>query len=178
SHWLYEKYQNKNLGTQPLVNLSALNAVYSSLHATKKIIYKKKIYAETIEIAHKAINIAIKIDDPDMLRFLKKYITQKEYSLVENTTSIYILKEQSKSNIPEILSVRLFVKNTTSINILKENSKSNISETLSIRYAKNGKKVHDTLIICQFCGGSRYKKKELHNYDFVKINDENKWVES
>ncbi|CAG8527831.1 16507_t:CDS:2 [Racocetra fulgida] len=102
--------------------------------------YKKKSYAETIGIAHKAINIAIEMDDPDVLRFLKEYITRKGHSLVENTTSVYMLKEQSKSNIPETSSVRSFVENTTSINILKENSKSNISETSPIRVSNLIKK--------------------------------------
>ncbi|CAG8856427.1 7020_t:CDS:1, partial [Gigaspora margarita] len=81
SHWLYEEYQDKDLGTQPLVNLSTVFlsklseepsipttilwtnnsanlfmpsqsiAAHSSSHTAKKVIEKKKIYAETIRIA-------------------------------------------------------------------------------------------------------------------------------
>ncbi|CAG8717706.1 20009_t:CDS:2 [Cetraspora pellucida] len=61
---------------------------HSSSYTAKKVIEKKKIYTETIRIICKAINIAIEINDPNVLRFLKEYITKKRHSLVENTTSI------------------------------------------------------------------------------------------
>ncbi|KAF0528873.1 hypothetical protein F8M41_012958 [Gigaspora margarita] len=82
-HWLLEKYQNEDLG----------NA-------------KKKIYAETIGIARKAINIAIEKDDLNVLKFLKTYILQNNCSLVENTTNASasghktsILEEHPKPNV-------------------------------------------------------------------------------
>ncbi|CAG8692852.1 201_t:CDS:2 [Gigaspora rosea] len=116
SYWLYKKYQDEDLGAQPLVNLSTVllsklaealaipatilrtngsNNLFSEsgtssimqLTSSKKAMQKKKHYAETIGIARKAINIAIEKDDSCILRFLKEYILKNECSLVDNTTS-------------------------------------------------------------------------------------------
>ncbi|CAG8610312.1 12499_t:CDS:2 [Ambispora leptoticha] len=136
--WLLEKYQDNDLGIQPLVNLStvflsepskslipttilrsnesanlfsAQNAMstmtrLSTSVVAKKAMQKKKVYAETIGIARKAINIAIEKDDPHVLKFLKGYILQNERSLVENTTEASssgyktnVLKERPEVNI-------------------------------------------------------------------------------
>ncbi|CAG8722839.1 9437_t:CDS:2, partial [Dentiscutata erythropus] len=97
SCWLYEKYQDKDLDIQPLINLSTvflsklseeplisttilwtnnstnlfiasqLTAAYSVTYTAKKVIEKKKIYAETIRTTCKAINIAIKMDNLNVL---------------------------------------------------------------------------------------------------------------
>ncbi|KAF0472896.1 hypothetical protein F8M41_024967 [Gigaspora margarita] len=129
SRWLYEKYQDRDLGAQPLVNLSAVflskPSEEPSIPTTILQNNNSTDLFSVSQIAHKAINIAIEMNDPNVFRFLKEYITRKGHSLVENTTSIYTLKEHSKSNILETSPI---VENTTSINILKE-----ISSLISLK---------------------------------------------
>ncbi|CAG8810094.1 36938_t:CDS:2, partial [Gigaspora margarita] len=193
SHWLYEEYQDKDLGTQPLVNLPtvflpepseepsipttilwtnnftnlfiALQSItaYSSSHTAKKVI-EKKIYTETIRIACKAINIAIEINDQNIFRFLKEYITEKRHLLVENAISASHSGQET--------------------NVLKEYSKSNIIETSPTGVSNPIKKEQpprnkgkQPKLTCgprtNSCG-----KCELHNHDFIEVNGKNKWVES
>ncbi|CAG8657895.1 5553_t:CDS:2 [Racocetra fulgida] len=85
--------------------MSTMTRLSTSVVA-KKAMQKKKVYAETIGIARKAINIAIEKDDPHVLKFLKGYILQNERSLVENTTEASssgyktnVLKERPEVNI-------------------------------------------------------------------------------
>ncbi|CAG8722427.1 7951_t:CDS:2, partial [Dentiscutata erythropus] len=184
--WLLEKYQDKDLGIQPLVNLSTVflselseasapmtilssnesSSLFSASNEmstmtrfslsviAKKAMQKKKIYAETIGIAQKAINIAIEKDDLNVLKFLKTYILQNDCSLVENTTNASasgyktsILKEHSEPNV-----------------IIEKSSKAQDKQSKS--HAKRVNKTCDSTIICEFCGGHSYKK-ELYDYDNV-----------
>ncbi|CAG8486070.1 22347_t:CDS:2 [Racocetra persica] len=108
---------------------------------------------ETIRIAQKAINIAIEKDNPNILKFLKTYILQNDYFLVENTTNTSasshktsILEEHLKPNI-----------------IVEKIQSSKAQEKQSKSYTKYVNKACNSTIMYEFCGG-RGHKKELHDY--------------
>ncbi|CAG8854184.1 44302_t:CDS:2, partial [Gigaspora margarita] len=82
SRWLYEKYQDKDLGTQLLVNLPTLIVAYSLSHTAKKV-FKKYI----TEKGH----------------LLVKNTISASYSGQETN----VLKECSKSDIIETLPTRV-----------------------------------------------------------------------
>ncbi|KAF0526610.1 hypothetical protein F8M41_014021 [Gigaspora margarita] len=139
---------------------SASNKMSTMTHlllstVAKKAMQKKKIYVETIGIVQKAINIAIKKDDLNVLKFLKTYILQNNCSLVENTTNAFASGHKTSilEKYPEP-------------NIIIE--KAQVSKPI--------KKACDLTIMCEFCGG-RSHKKELHDYDKEKKN-ESEWVGS
>ncbi|CAG8780637.1 23058_t:CDS:2, partial [Racocetra persica] len=129
----------------------------------------------TIEIARKAINIAIEKDNSCIFKFLKEYIVQNEHSFIENTTGESSLGQET--------------------NIFEEHSElSTISERPSIivsnpikktrKACQNENRVSDLTTICELCGGHDHKK-EMHNNKFMKINesdrdtnDKNEWVSS
>ncbi|CAG8853846.1 14105_t:CDS:2, partial [Gigaspora margarita] len=141
------------------------------------------IYAETIRIARKAINIAIEMNDQNVLRFLKEYIAKKGHSLVENTISAShfgqetnMLKKYSKFNIIEISSIKVS-------NPIKKVRRGQPPKTACYQSSlekqpprNKGKQPKLTrgprTNTCSECSG-----KELHDYDFIEINDENEWVE-
>ncbi|CAG8727702.1 23090_t:CDS:2 [Dentiscutata erythropus] len=83
SHWLHDECQDKDLATGEISSMAHPLSIVA-----KKLIQKKRAYAETIGIAYKVINIAIEKDNSCILKFLKKYIVQNDHSLVENTTSV------------------------------------------------------------------------------------------
>ncbi|CAG8829051.1 40958_t:CDS:2 [Gigaspora margarita] len=99
-HWLYKKYQDNDLGMQPLVNLLTVflselseaftNCVVHLSISAKKAIKKKKAYAETIGIVHKAINIAIEKDDQPSASSLGQ-----QSNLIEECSESNIVIEKS-----------------------------------------------------------------------------------
>ncbi|CAG8789165.1 17248_t:CDS:2, partial [Racocetra persica] len=209
--WLLEKYQDNDLGIQPLVNLStvflsepskslilttilrsnefanlfsAQNAMstmtrLSTSVIAKKAMQKKKVYAETIGIARKAINIAIEKDDPHVLKFLKGYILQNERSLVENTTEASssgyktnVLKERPEVNIiPEKSQVSNPVKKARKGRPPKIARYQSSLENPSSKAQEKRPRGPETNT-CGECGG-----KELHNHDLIEEN-KNEWVGS
>ncbi|CAG8813819.1 34677_t:CDS:1 [Gigaspora margarita] len=151
SHWLHDEYQDKDLSTLPLVNLSTVflskpakeslilttilqtndcanlfltaGIISSMAHLSpiiaKKSMQKKRAYAETIRIARKAINIAIEKDDSCVLKFLKEYIVQNDYSLVENTVSASSSSHRTNTSVecsePNIIPKLLPIKVTNPV---------------------------------------------------------------
>ncbi|CAG8788005.1 17360_t:CDS:2, partial [Racocetra fulgida] len=182
------------------------DAQSSSYTASKNSMRKKKVYAETIGIAHKAINIAIEKNDPQVLKFLKGYILQNEHSLVENTTIVCssssrtsILEERSEPNTilgkPQVKVSNPIKKNQTS---KVQGKRPKLTRGLGTNtcgecgdkghnhrwHAKCENKVCGSTITCELCGGCGYNKK-LHENDSIgineldySINDENEWADS
>ncbi|KAF0457190.1 hypothetical protein F8M41_001224 [Gigaspora margarita] len=216
SRWLYDEYQDKDLGAQPLVNLSTVflskpaeeslisttilrtndcanlfltaGEISSTAHPSpiiaKKLMQKKRAYAETIGIARKAINIAIEKDDSCVLKFLKEYIVQNDYSLVENTVSASSSSQRTNTSMecsePNIIPKLLPVKVTNPSQ--KKGPKSvrgpgtNTCGECSGKghncrwYLKHENKAYDSSIICEFCGGNGHRK-ELYNNDSIETNE-------
>ncbi|CAG8522910.1 25429_t:CDS:2 [Gigaspora rosea] len=160
--WLLEKYQDEELGIQPLVNLSAVFSSESSkalLVPTTMIRSNKSANLFSVS----SINIAIEKDDLQVLKFLKGYILQNDISLAENTT--IVCSSSSRTNIleehsePNTFLEKPQVKVTNPIKRLEE-------------HAKHENKARDSIMTCEFCGGGGHNK-ELHELDHS-INDENK----
>ncbi|CAG8733331.1 24209_t:CDS:10, partial [Cetraspora pellucida] len=123
---------------------SEISSLAHSSPAAKKSMQKKKVYAEIIGIARKAINIAIEKDDSCILKFLKKYIVKNEHSLVENTATCGLGT------------------NTCS----KCDGKGHNHRW----HLKHKNRVYDSSIICEIYNGHSHRK-EQHNINSIEANE-------
>ncbi|CAG8813069.1 29625_t:CDS:2, partial [Gigaspora margarita] len=124
----------------------------------KKSLQKKRTYAETIGIVRKAINIAIEKNNSCVLKFLKEYIVQNDYSLVENIVSASSsitnpVKKTRRGCLPKLAHYQLAL----------ESQKSKSQK-------KGPKSAYNVSIICEFCSGNGHRK-ELHNNNSIETNE-------
>ncbi|CAG8778035.1 37399_t:CDS:2, partial [Gigaspora margarita] len=153
--WLLEKYKDKDLGIQLFVNLSTVFLSESTKVSTPITILPSNEFSSLFS----AINIAIKKNDLNVLKFLKTYILQNNYSLVENTTNASASDHK-----------------TTRYQLALKNQSSKAQKKQSKSYAKHVNKACNSMIMYEFCSGHGHKK-ELHDYDNVeKKKNESEWV--
>ncbi|KAF0372156.1 protein far1-related sequence 5-like [Gigaspora margarita] len=181
--WLLEKYQDEDLGMQPLVNLSTV-----FLSESSKVSTPTTILPSNESSTRKAINIAIEKDDLNVLKFLKTYILQNNCSLVKNTTNASASghKTSYKRSTPKTAYYQSALENQSS-KAQEKQSKSvhgpgtNTCGKCSSKghnhqwHAKHVNKACDSTIMCEFCGGHGYKK-ELHDYN--NMENESEWIGS
>ncbi|CAG8715157.1 17139_t:CDS:2, partial [Cetraspora pellucida] len=148
---------------------SAIGEISSLAHsspAVKKSMQKKKVYAEIIRIAHKAINIAIEKDDSCILKFLKEYIVKNEHSLVENTA-----RSAVKVSIPVKKTRRGRPPKTARYQSSLESQHLKSQEKRpKLARGPGTNTVYDSSIICEICGEHSHRK-EQHNIDSIEANE-------
>ncbi|CAG8834709.1 31930_t:CDS:2, partial [Gigaspora margarita] len=149
----------------------------------KKLIQKKRTYAETIGIVCKAINIAIEKDDSYVLKFLKEYIVQNDHSLVENTVSASSSSQRTNTFIecsePNIISKLLPVKDTNPVKKTRRDrppKSARYQLALESQKSKSQKKVPKSVCspgtnTCGECSGKGHNRRwhlkhENKAYDF------------
>ncbi|CAG8766429.1 3389_t:CDS:1, partial [Cetraspora pellucida] len=180
---------------------SATGEISSLAHsspAAKKSMQKKKVYAEIIRIARKAINIAIEKDDSCILKFLKEYIVKNKHSLVENTASALCSELNTISKNPPV-KVSNPVKKTRRGCLPKTACYQSSLESQHLKsqekrpklahgpgtntcgkcggkghnhrwHLKHKNRVYDSSIICEICDGHSHRK-EQHNIDSIEANE-------
>ncbi|RIB11312.1 hypothetical protein C2G38_2145649 [Gigaspora rosea] len=201
--WLLEKYQDEDLGIQPLVNLSAVFSSESSeTLLVPTTIIRSNESANLFSVSCTASNVAYSSSytaAKNAMQKKKAYaetigIARKAINIAIEKDDLQVLKFlkgyilQNDHSLVENTTIVCSSSSRTSI--LEERSEPNtILEKPQVKVTNPIKKAItvdgmpnmriracDSTMTCEFCGGGGHNK-ELHKLDHS-INDENEWVDS